>query len=247
MFRHSLARHLVGRDHRTSIGYLSLPPASPVGMDDGKRLIHGLDEAVHGQSRGRTPKQALQNLAYHGGREPEHEAGQDGTVDLGPTPSIALQHLGRVKAPGCGARGVRCRRVRSADGADSCPCAWPWRRDLRASDRPPRPSGLGWSRQVPDGPAGGSPRPSPGRPLASPSPPGRPSVDSRSSKHGVATGCGDGVLLLVVSGQTQAVPLSRHTHNHVRHPRVYSVDGVCPDVLRILQYPAGSVGVGWAV
>ena len=50
--------------------------------------------------RDRAAQQGQQNLAHLAGAEPEHEAGEDGTVDLGCASCIALQHLGRAKAPG---------------------------------------------------------------------------------------------------------------------------------------------------
>jgi hypothetical protein len=39
-------------------------------------------------------------LAHLAGRQPEHEAGQDGAVDLARAPGVGAQHLGRAVAPG---------------------------------------------------------------------------------------------------------------------------------------------------
>ena len=48
------------------------------------------------------PKQRQQDLAHLAGTEPEYEAGQDDSVDLGRAPCIALQHLGRAEVAGAG-------------------------------------------------------------------------------------------------------------------------------------------------
>ena len=57
------------------------------GMEGGDRLIQGLGDPAHGRGLDGSPKQGQQNLALLAGAEPEHEAGQDDAVDLGPAPA----------------------------------------------------------------------------------------------------------------------------------------------------------------
>ncbi len=64
------------------------------------RRVQGPGDAAHGRGRDRTPEQGEQNLTHLAGTEPEHEAGEDGAIDLRPAPGIAPQHPGRTEAPG---------------------------------------------------------------------------------------------------------------------------------------------------
>ena len=50
--------------------------------------------------RDRTSEQSQQDLADLARREPQHEAGQDGAVDLRRAPCIALQNTGRAEVLG---------------------------------------------------------------------------------------------------------------------------------------------------
>ena len=82
-------------EHQRLAGVLQRPAVECV-----DRQVEGLGDPAHGRRRDRAPEQGRQNLAYLAGREPRHEAGQDGAVDLRGAPCIALQNLGRAEVPG---------------------------------------------------------------------------------------------------------------------------------------------------
>ena len=89
--------HAVG--HQRLAGVLRRPAVE--GVD---RQIEDPGEEAHRRRRDLTPGQGKQDLARLAGREPRHEAGEDGTVDLRRTPCATLQSFRSGRRAGCVAR-----------------------------------------------------------------------------------------------------------------------------------------------